>query len=78
MPEVETIAHASMNKALAIALLAVGIVLIVLGVNASNSFSSGVSRFFTGSPTDRTIWLLAAGVVSAVAGLVGLATGRAR
>ena len=32
-----------MNKAVSIALLAGGIVLIVIGVNATNSFSSDVS-----------------------------------
>lgn len=67
-----------MNKALAIGLLAVGVVLIVLGANANDSLSSGVSRFFTGSPTDKTVWLLAAGVVAAVAGLAGLVSSRAK
>jgi len=47
-----------MNKGMSVALLAVGIVLIIMGVSASESFSSDVSRFFTGSPTDKTVWLL--------------------
>jgi len=67
-----------MNKALSIALLGVGILLIVLGANASNSFSSSVSRFFTGSPTDKAIWMLIGGIVAAVAGLFGLARGTAK
>ena len=67
-----------MNKALAVGLLAVGILLISLGVNASNSFSSDVSRFFTGSPTDKTVWFLIGGIVAAVAGLVGLARSGAK
>ena len=67
-----------MNKALAVGLLAVGILLINLGVNASNSFSSDVSRFFTGSPTDKTVWFLIGGIVAAVAGLVGLARSGAK
>lgn len=67
-----------MNKALALGLLAVGILLIILGVNASNSFSSDVSRFFTGSPTDKTVWLLIGGIIAVVAGLVGLARSGAR
>ena len=58
-----------MNKAVSIALLVGGIVLIVIGVNATNSFSSDVSRFFTGSPTDKAIWMLIGGVVAAVVGL---------
>ena len=64
-----------MNKPLSLALLAGGIVLIILGVSASNSFSSDVSRFFTGSPTDKAVWMMLGGVVAAVAGLVGLVRG---
>jgi hypothetical protein len=64
-----------MNKPLSLALLAGGIVLIVFGVNASNSIGSDVSRLFTGSPTDKAMWLLVGGAVAAVAGLVGLMRG---
>lgn len=64
-----------MNKPIAIALLAVGVLLIIYGINASNSFTSEISKAFTGSPTDKTIWLLAAGIIAAVIGLVGLARG---
>ena len=64
-----------MNKPLSLALLAGGIVLIVFGVNASNSIGSDVSRLFTGSPTDKAMWLLVGGAVAAVAGLVGLLRG---
>jgi hypothetical protein len=48
------------------------LVFIVLGVNATNSFGSDVSRFFTGSPTDKAVWMLIGGVAASVAGLVGL------
>jgi len=65
-----------MNKPVSIALLAVGILLIVFGVSASNSFGSSVSRFFTGSPTDKAIWLLIGGVVASIVGLFGLVRGR--
>jgi drug/metabolite transporter (DMT)-like permease len=65
----------NMNKALSLALLVGGIVLIVFGVNASNSLGSDVSRFFTGSPTDKAIWMLVGGAVLAVVGLVGVARG---
>jgi hypothetical protein len=60
-----------MNKAVSLALLVVGIVLIVFGVNATESFSSDVSRFFTGSPTDKALWLLIGGIVAALVGLFG-------
>lgn len=61
-----------MNKALSLALLAGGIVLLVFGFGASESFSSDVSRFFTGSPTDKAVWMLVGGAVLTVTGLVGL------
>ena len=61
-----------MYKGLSIALLAVGITLIVWGVRAGDSFSSDVSRFFTGSPTDKTVWLLIGGAIASLAGLSGL------
>lgn len=62
-----------MNKILSMALLAGGIVFIVLGLNATNSFSSDVSRFFSGSPTDKAIWMLIGGIIAAIIGLIGLA-----
>ena len=64
-----------MNKAVSIALLAGGIVLIVIGVNATKSFSSDVSRFFTGSPTDKAVWMLIGGIVAASMGLFGTMRG---
>jgi hypothetical protein len=64
-----------MNKAVSIALLAGGIVLIVLGVNATKSFSSDVSRFFTGSPTDKAVWMLIGGIVATCIGLYGTSRG---
>ncbi|HWN95388.1 MAG TPA: DUF3185 family protein [Methylomirabilota bacterium] len=64
-----------MNKAVSIALLVGGIVLIVIGVNAMKSFSSDVSRFFTGSPTDKAVWMLVGGIVAAVVGLFGTMRG---
>jgi hypothetical protein len=60
-----------MNKIVSLALLVGGIVLIVIGVNATNSFSSDVSRFFTGSPTDKAVWMLIGGGVAAAVGLFG-------
>ena len=59
-----------MNKIVSLALLIGGIALMVIGINATNSFSSDVSRFFTGSPTDKAVWMLIGGIVAAVIGLV--------
>jgi hypothetical protein len=64
-----------MSKAVSLALLAGGVLLIVLGVMAATSLSSDISRFFTGSPTDKAIWMLFGGVVVSVAGVVGLLRG---
>ena len=60
-----------MIKLVSLALLAGGIVLIIFGINATNSFSSDVSRFFSGSPTDKAVWMLIGGIIAAVIGLVG-------
>ncbi len=60
-----------MNKIASLALLAGGVVLVVLGINAMNSFSSDVSRFFTGSPTDKAVWMLIGGIVAVLVGLFG-------
>jgi len=61
-----------MSKAIALAFLAGGILLLILGINAYNSTSSDISRFFSGSATDKSIWLLVGGGVGIIAGLVGL------
>lgn len=65
------------NKSISAALLAVGIMLSIWGINASESFGSDMSRFFTGSPTDKTVWLLIGGVVMSIIGLFGLVRGSA-
>ncbi len=67
-----------MLKVVSLAILAGGIVLVVYGIAASESFSSDVSRFFTGSPTDRTIWMLLGGIVAIVIGLAGLLRGQTK
>ena len=64
-----------MNKPICIALLVAGIILTVFGINASNSFGSDVSRFFTGSPTEKAVWMLVGGVVMGIIGLAGLGFG---
>jgi hypothetical protein len=57
-----------MIRPLGWALLAVGIALIVYGIHASDSVGSSFSRFFNGTPTDKTMWLLLGGIGSVVAG----------
>ena len=61
-----------MNKSTSVAFLVLGVVLLVFGVNAYHSASSNVSRFFTGAPTDKALWLLIGGVVAGIVGVLGL------
>ena len=67
-----------MNTALSAALLVGGIVLLVFGWNEHQSTSSEISKFFTGNPTDRSMWMLIGGAILAVMGLVGLLRGSRR
>ena len=61
-----------MHKAVALALLAGGILLFLFGVSAAGSFSSDITRFFTGSPTDKAMWMLIGGAGLSIVGVVGL------
>ena len=64
-----------MDKTISLAILAGGILLVIFGVSASNSFSSDISRVFTDAPTDKAIWMLVGGVVLTVIGLAGMMRG---
>ena len=64
-----------MNKLISLALLVGGVLLMIVGINATNSFSSDVSRFFTGSPTDKAVWMLIGGILATVVGLAGTLRG---
>jgi hypothetical protein len=64
-----------MDKAISLAILAAGILLVGFGISASNSISSDISRVFTDAPTDKAIWMLVGGVVVTIIGLVGLLRG---
>lgn len=61
-----------MNRSISLLLLVAGVILIAYGISASDSLASRVSRFFTNSPTDKTIWLLLVGIVAALVGLMGV------
>lgn len=60
-----------MTRAISIALLAGGMLLLFFGIDAYNSTSSDVSRLFTGSATDKAIWMIVGGVAATALGLVG-------
>ena len=67
-----------MQSIIGMALLVVGVVLIIFGMQASASVGSRLSELFTGAPSDRTIWLLVAGVAAAIVGVGLLLAGRRR
>jgi len=64
-----------MNKLISLALLVSGIVLLIYGVSAADSIGSSFSRLFTGTPTDRSVWLLIGGAIVTVVGAAGLLRG---
>ena len=51
-------------------LIVVGVVLLILGWQASESVSSGFSKAFQGAPSDKAIWLLVGGGILVVLGVV--------
>jgi TRAP-type C4-dicarboxylate transport system permease large subunit len=57
-----------MNRPLGVVLLVAGVALLVMGINSTNSIGSDFSRFFTGAPTDKAVWLLLGGVASLIVG----------
>jgi len=67
-----------MQSVIGIALLVVGVVLIIFGMQTSASLGSRLSKLFTGAPSDRTIWPVVAGVAAAMVGLGLLRAGRRR
>ena len=60
------------NKAIGLALLVVGVVLLIYGINAADSLGSEVKEAFTGTPTDKSIWLIVGGALLGVLGLVAV------
>ena len=50
-------------------LVVLGVVLVVYGLNASDSLRSRLSGLFTGSPADQSIWLFLGGALSVFGGI---------
>jgi hypothetical protein len=63
-----------MTRAISLALIVGGVVLLYFGGQSYHSIANDVSRALTGSPTNKTIWLIAGGVVATLAGLIGFAS----
>jgi hypothetical protein len=58
-----------------IVLLVVGVVLLMIGLNASDSIADQVSETFTGKFTESTTWYIVGGSAAGVVGLVLLLVG---
>jgi hypothetical protein len=64
-----------MPNVIMLAILAGGIILLVFGINASHSLGSDVSQIFTGSPTDKSMWMIIGGIIAIIVGLGGVVKG---
>jgi len=62
-------------KVIGLVALVVGVILVVYGINASDSVSSEVKEALSGTPTDKAMWLLIGGAALGVLGLAVLARG---
>ena len=56
-------------------LLAAGVVLFIVGMNASHSVADRWSNFFSGHFTDATVWYIVGGIAAAVGGALLLLFG---
>jgi low affinity Fe/Cu permease len=76
----ESEAAMSMQRIFGIVLLLVGIVVLIVGMNASHSAADQISHSFTGRFTDATAWYIYGGLAAAVGGFLMVvfgASGRA-
>ena len=58
-----------MRFILGVTVVVLGVVLVMHGLGAYDSAASGVSRLVTGMPADKTLWLLAGGVLAILLGM---------
>ncbi|HTF58120.1 MAG TPA: DUF3185 family protein [Planctomycetota bacterium] len=58
-----------MRKFVGATVIVLGVILVIAGLNASDSVASRFSRLFTGSSTDKTIWLLIGGACALIFGM---------
>ncbi len=62
-------------KFTSLALLIAGVILLFYGLQSHDSIASTVNETVTGSPTNKTIWLLVLGVILSISGAAGLFRG---
>ena len=66
----------NMQKIIGAICLGAGIALLVWGHNVSQSVNSQMKNLFTGSPSDKAVWLYIGGGVLLAVGIVQLSTKR--
>lgn len=59
-----------MTRGIGVGLIVLGIILLIFGFQASESAGAEIQEFFTGTPPDRAIWMIAGGAFALVAGIV--------
>lgn len=64
-----------MNKPLSIAILVIGVILLIYGISAGDSVASNIKESVTGTPTDKSLWLIIGGVLGIIVGGFGLLRG---
>jgi len=64
-----------MNKLDSLILLVGGVLLMLIGVNATNSLGSDIWWFFSSSPTNKAVWVIIGGIVASIIGLIGIIRG---
>jgi drug/metabolite transporter (DMT)-like permease len=65
----------SPQRIIGAAVLIAGIVLLIFGLNASDSMADQVSETFTGRFTETTTWYIIGGIAAGVLGLLMVAFG---
>lgn len=58
------------QRIVGIVLIVVGVILFIMGMNASDSIADKVSDTFTGKFTDKTTWYIVGGIGTALLGLL--------
>lgn len=64
------------NKVFGLIFLVIGLCVLAYGFNAADSVASDFSRFFNGTPTNRSIMLLAVGGILTFLGVSSLVSKR--
>ncbi|HEY4302713.1 MAG TPA: DUF3185 family protein [Candidatus Didemnitutus sp.] len=60
-----------MNRVVSLAILVVGVVLLIFGINAHDAIASTAKQAITGTPTEKSMWLIVGGVAGIVVGGLG-------